>query len=140
MRRVAIAALIFSSLVTLTRSASASELSDWMYQQVTDNFLPEERSRPDFEADELPDPGASMRMRMSEIADTGLSGALTRALSPCGYDRSERRRLFCWSSYGRDLRISLPKAAWIADYDRARALAKQQDKLLFTYFTRSYAH
>jgi hypothetical protein len=32
------------------------------------------------------------------------------------------------------------KAAWVADYDAARAQAKKENKLLFTYFTRSYAH
>jgi len=32
------------------------------------------------------------------------------------------------------------KAAWLTDYDKARAKAKQENKLLFTYFTRSYAH
>ena len=32
------------------------------------------------------------------------------------------------------------KAAWLTDYDKARAQAKQANKLLFTYFTRSYAH
>ena len=29
---------------------------------------------------------------------------------------------------------------WIFDYDEARAEAKKQGKLLFTYFTRSYAY
>lgn len=28
---------------------------------------------------------------------------------------------------------------WVFDYDAARAQAKEQNKLLFTYFTRSYA-
>lgn len=28
---------------------------------------------------------------------------------------------------------------WITDYDQARALAAKEKKLLFTYFTRSYA-
>lgn len=32
------------------------------------------------------------------------------------------------------------KATWVTDYDAARAQAKQEGKLLFTYFTRSYAH
>jgi hypothetical protein len=31
------------------------------------------------------------------------------------------------------------KAAWIADYDEARAQAKKDGKLIFAYFTRSYA-
>jgi hypothetical protein len=31
------------------------------------------------------------------------------------------------------------KAAWVADYDAAREQAKKENKLLFTYFTRSYA-
>lgn len=32
------------------------------------------------------------------------------------------------------------KAAWVTDYDKAREQAKKENKLLFTYFTRSYAH
>lgn len=31
------------------------------------------------------------------------------------------------------------KADWIFDYDKVLAEAKQQDKLIFAYFTRSYA-
>lgn len=31
------------------------------------------------------------------------------------------------------------KAPWVTDYDQARRQAKQEGKLLFTYFTRSYA-
>lgn len=30
-------------------------------------------------------------------------------------------------------------AAWLTDYDQARAQAKKDGKLLLTYFTRSYA-
>ncbi len=33
----------------------------------------------------------------------------------------------------------LKKAAWFTDYDKARAAAKKSDKLMFGYFTRSYA-
>ena len=32
------------------------------------------------------------------------------------------------------------EANWIFDYDEARAEAKKQGKLLFTYFTRSYSY
>ncbi len=32
------------------------------------------------------------------------------------------------------------KATWMTDYDKARETAKKEGKLLFTYFTRSYAH
>lgn len=32
------------------------------------------------------------------------------------------------------------KAEWLTDYDKARETAKQQGKLIFAYFTRSYAH
>jgi hypothetical protein len=31
------------------------------------------------------------------------------------------------------------KAPWVMDYDKAREQAKKEDKLLLTYFTRSYA-
>jgi hypothetical protein len=33
----------------------------------------------------------------------------------------------------------LQKARWHTDYDKARAQAKAQGRVLFTYFTRSYA-
>ena len=32
------------------------------------------------------------------------------------------------------------KAPWITDYDKARAEAKKSGKLIFAYFTRSYAY
>jgi hypothetical protein len=31
-------------------------------------------------------------------------------------------------------------AGWIDDYDEARAKAKESGKLIFAYFTRTYAH
>jgi hypothetical protein len=31
------------------------------------------------------------------------------------------------------------KAPWVTDFDKAREQAKKENKLLFTYFTRSYA-
>ena len=31
------------------------------------------------------------------------------------------------------------KAPWVADYDKAREQAKKENKLMFAYFTRSYA-
>jgi hypothetical protein len=34
----------------------------------------------------------------------------------------------------------LKKADWITDYDKARAEAKKTGKMIFAYFTRSYAH
>ncbi len=33
----------------------------------------------------------------------------------------------------------LKKAAWITDYDDAKAASKEQGKPIFAYFTRSYA-
>lgn len=44
----------------------------------------------------------------------------------------------------RDAKLKLPvfnraDAKWITDYDAARAEAKKSGKLLFAYFTRSYA-
>ena len=32
------------------------------------------------------------------------------------------------------------KATWITDFDQAKAEAKKSGKLIFAYFTRSYAH
>ena len=43
----------------------------------------------------------------------------------------------------RDEKLALPvfkKAAWTFDYDKAKAEAKKSGKLIFTYFSRSYAH
>lgn len=34
----------------------------------------------------------------------------------------------------------LKKGSWVTDYDQARAEAKKSGKLLFTYFSRSYAY
>ena len=33
----------------------------------------------------------------------------------------------------------ISNAAWVTDYDEARKMAKEQGKLIFVYFTRSYA-
>ena len=33
----------------------------------------------------------------------------------------------------------IKNANWILDYDKAREIAKKEQKLIFTYFTRSYA-
>ena len=33
----------------------------------------------------------------------------------------------------------LKKAAWFTDFDKARAKAQKDGKIIFTYFTRSYA-
>ena len=33
----------------------------------------------------------------------------------------------------------LKKATWFTDYDAARGAARKQDKVIFAYFTRSYA-
>ena len=43
----------------------------------------------------------------------------------------------------RDKKLAKPvfqKANWLFDYDEARAEARKQDKLMFTYFSRSYAY
>ena len=43
----------------------------------------------------------------------------------------------------RDKKLAKPvfqAANWLFDYDEARKQAKEQDKLLFTYFTRSYSY
>jgi len=33
----------------------------------------------------------------------------------------------------------ISNAAWVTDYDEARKMAKEEGKLIFVYFTRSYA-
>jgi hypothetical protein len=42
----------------------------------------------------------------------------------------------------RDQKLKEPffsKAAWVTDYDKAREESKKSGKLIFAYFTRSYA-
>jgi hypothetical protein len=42
----------------------------------------------------------------------------------------------------RDAKLKAPffaKASWITDFDKAKEEAKKGDKLMFAYFTRSYA-
>lgn len=34
----------------------------------------------------------------------------------------------------------LKKAEWVLDFDKARAEAKKSGRIVFAYFTRSYAH
>lgn len=37
-------------------------------------------------------------------------------------------------------KLVFKKADWLFDYEAAKARAKEENKLLFTYFTRSYAY
>jgi hypothetical protein len=42
----------------------------------------------------------------------------------------------------REAKLALPFiefGGWVTDYDRARELAREQDKPIFVYFSRSYA-
>ena len=111
MRRIVTFCSFMLVLGALAVPAMANELTDWMAQQSSDDFLADEQTREDFEADDLPDPGQSMRLRMHEIADADLRTDESDEVHPCGEERSERRRLYCWSSHGRNLRISLIRPA-----------------------------
>jgi hypothetical protein len=110
MRRVIILGLAFLLAGARAPYATANELTEWMLAQSSSDFSAD-RDREDYEADDFPDPGADMRLRMSSVADRGLDDSTERALAPCGMDRSEKRRFFCWSSYGRHLYMALPTAA-----------------------------
>ena len=111
MRRVIILGLAFLLAGARIPFATANELTEWMLAQSSGDFSADDRDREDFEADEFPDPGAEMRLNMSSVTDRGLGDSAERALAPCGMDRSEKRRFFCWSSYGRHLYMALPTAA-----------------------------
>jgi len=111
MRRVIILGLALLLAGARAPYAAAAELNEWMLAQSSADFSADERDREDFEADDYPDPGADMRLRMSSVADRGLDDSAEGALAPCGMDRSEKRRFFCWSSYGRHLYMALPAAA-----------------------------
>jgi hypothetical protein len=111
MCRITSFCVVVSVLLALAGPAAANELTDWMAEQASDDFLADEQTREDYEADDLPDPGQSMRLRMHEIADADLRNDENDALHPCGEERSERRRLYCWSSHGRNLQISLIRPA-----------------------------
>jgi len=111
MRRVIILGLAFLFLGAPTQFATAGDLTEWMMAQSSGDYFADERDRDDFEADELPDPGASMQLSIHNVADRGLSDSANESLAPCGMDRSEKRRFFCWSSYGRRLHMALPTVA-----------------------------
>ncbi|MBI3270290.1 MAG: hypothetical protein HYZ53_14870 [Planctomycetes bacterium] len=68
-------------------------------------------------------------------AGTGaLVGALLLTLSATSWAQSMEEK--------RDHKLQsefLKKAAWFTDYDKARAEAKKTGKVIFAYFTRSYA-
>ncbi|MHC4549951.1 MAG: hypothetical protein ACYTEZ_14360 [Planctomycetota bacterium] len=62
----------------------------------------------------------------------GLAGLIV--LAAPGYAQSLEAKL--------DAKLEEPfvqNAAWVTDYDQARKQAKEQNKLIFAYFTRSYA-
>jgi hypothetical protein len=65
-----------------------------------------------------------------------LSGAIlatTLVAQPDQEELKARRKEKLASSF-------LQNAGWITDYDKARAEAKKSNKVIFAYFTRSYAH
>lgn len=133
MRRVIIIgfALCFAGagIVLGSSRANANELTDWMAEQTSGNFAPDDVARDDdLDVDDRPDPGASMSLKMHNIADRGLGDAAEDALNPCATDPSERRRLFCWSTGGRSHHIMLPAIAM----DMVHALSS---RTLYSYKT-----
>lgn len=62
-----------------------------------------------------------------------------RAAGATAQDKTSQKELIRL----RDEKLALPvfkKADWTFDYDAARARAKKEGKVIFTYFSRSYAH
>ncbi|GAB4139069.1 MAG: hypothetical protein Fur0037_05120 [Planctomycetota bacterium] len=73
-------------------------------------------------------------MRSMTMTALAAIAGLCAALSAQTQEQLEERRA---------AKMALPvfkKAAWTFDYDKARADAKKSGKLIFAYFTRSYAH
>lgn len=69
-----------------------------------------------------------------------LAGALLLGLAPAHAGQSDDRQQELISQ--REKKMSKPfvtKAPWIADYDKARAKARETGLLIFGYFTRSFS-
>ncbi|MFQ5844295.1 MAG: hypothetical protein ACE5JG_04825 [Planctomycetota bacterium] len=76
------------------------------------------------------------QLRTGILAGALALGVSTAALGQADPDRQE--------SYRASLEEHLQKpfmqnADWLTDYDQALAAAKESGKLIFTYFTRTYA-
>lgn len=66
-----------------------------------------------------------------------LAGAAA-AQQPAERQEPSQEDLVAW----RDAKLAKPFVAhggWIADYDQARALARERGQVIFAYFSRSYA-
>jgi len=101
MRRVIVSVLALCFAAAMPRSASAGF------------FGPGESdgAAAYYDAD-FADPASAMRMRIEQVADHG-SGRLARlALSPCTLSDVRWGQGVCWSSYGRNLHMVLPKLAY----------------------------
>ena len=79
-----------------------------------------------------------MRTAMSVILGCVLaalfaSPVLAQGRTPSSQDELKKRRA------DKVAESWFTEAGWIDDYDAARAKAKEADKLIFAYFTRSYS-
>jgi hypothetical protein len=76
------------------------------------------------------DPSSAMRLRIQQTADRSVrrTGVGAWGLSPCPDTGRGKVRAFCWSSYGRDLRMVLPQVAF-------NALAALRPRTLYSYRT-----
>ncbi|MEM7200046.1 MAG: hypothetical protein AAF628_07260 [Planctomycetota bacterium] len=69
----------------------------------------------------------------------GLAALLTSALASIAPAQDDEQQTLIEK---RDQKLAaawLQNAAWITDYDKARAEAESSGKIIFAYFTRSYA-
>ena len=55
------------------------------------------------------DPASAMRLRTQSVFDGHSQGEKRARLIPCEIGRSKNLRFICWSSYGRNLQMALPK-------------------------------
>lgn len=66
-------------------------------------------------ATDFNDPSSAMRIRIEQVADRGTLGRRDKwAFSPCNVAEVRWGQGVCWSSYGRNLHMVLPKLAFNA--------------------------
>jgi hypothetical protein len=104
-RRVAV--LLFAWCVLTTTSSPAlaadseSESGWWTQDSATHHEEPG-----------AIDPATAMQMRILSVVDGYAERDRVAALSPCDLAQETERRFICWSSYGRNLHIALPRLVW----------------------------
>jgi hypothetical protein len=100
MRRVIAAAFVLC-LTAFASSAACAQIGGWQ-----DAWSDAGDYQPDFG-----DPSSAMRIRIEQVADHGSGHGSKWAFTPCTLADAPRASALCWSSYGRNLHMVLPKLA-----------------------------